>query len=159
MGFNYAKEKAEFEREWAELRKQYEGLGMSQEAIEELYAFDWDWFKSRRRYSDHLVDLPEEAAVEVIQQASTGTVPGDIPVSLGAAPSQWLDEIEDEDLLRKLILLSDDDIALLTYLTFEELTQSEIAQRESVNQATISRRFSQIQKFLKNVHKTPALDA
>ena len=32
MGFNYAKKNAEFEREWAALREQYEGLGMSQDA-------------------------------------------------------------------------------------------------------------------------------
>ena len=147
MGFNYAKEKAEFERQWAETCKQYEELGMSQDAIEELHDFDWDWFKSRRRYITHLADLPAEATVETIQQVSTGTAPGDIPVALGLGPHQWLDELEDENLLRKLTLLSKDDIVLLTHLAFEEYTQSEIAQQKAQNQKSISRQLQQIRKI------------
>ncbi len=150
MGFNYAKEKAEFDRQWAKIRKQYEELGMSQDAIEELYSFDWDWFKSQRRYGSHLADLTEEVNVETIREASTETIPGDIPASLGSDPRQWLDEIEDEQLVRKLMQLSKDDIALLTHLVFEEYTQSEIAHKKAVNQATISRQFSQIQKIFRN---------
>lgn len=33
MGFNYAKEKTEFERQWTAIRKQCEEAGMEQEAI------------------------------------------------------------------------------------------------------------------------------
>ena len=97
--------------------------------------------------------------METIRQISTETVPGDIPLSLGMIPCQWMDEIEDAALLSRLMLLSDDDIALLTQLVFEELTQSEIAQKNAVNQATISRRFSQIQKILKIAHKKSFLNA
>ena len=150
MGFNYAKKNAEFEREWAALREQYEGLGMSQEAIEELYSFDRDWFRSQRRFSSHLTDLPEEVAVETIQQVSTDTIPGDIPASFGTVPRQWLEEIEDEGLLRKLVSLSDDDIALLTRLAFEGYTQSEIAQQKAQSQQMISKQLQQIKKTFRN---------
>ena len=146
MGFNYAKEKAEFERQWAAVRAQYEELGMCQDAIKELHDFDWGWFKSRRRYINHLADLPEEATMEVIRQASTGTVPGDIPATLGSDHHRWLDEIEDEQLLQKLMLLSEDDLALLTSLAFEEYTQGEIAQQNHQNQQAISRQLQQIRK-------------
>ncbi len=149
MGFNYAKEKAEFDRQWAEIRKQYEELGMSQDAIEELYSFDWDWFKSQRRYGSHLADLTEEVNVETIREASTETIPGDIPASLGSDPRQWLDEIEDEQLVRKLMQLSKDDIALLTHLVFEEYTQSEIAQQKAQSQKTVSRQFQQIKNIFR----------
>ncbi len=148
MGFNYAKEKAEFDQQWAEIRKQYEELGMSQDVIEKIRSFDWDWFKSQRRYSNHLADLPEEVTVETIQQASTETIPGDIPASLDSDPRQWLDEIEDEQLVRKLMQLSKDDIALLTHLVFEEYTQSEIAHQKAQKQQSISRQFQQIKKIL-----------
>ncbi len=150
MGFNYAKEKAEFDRQWAEIRKQYEELGMSQDAIEKIRSFDWNWFKSQRRYSNHLANLPAEVTMETIREASTETIPGDIPASLGSDPNRWLDEIEDEQLVRKLMQLSKDDIALLTHLVFEEYTQSEMAHKKAVNQATISRQFSQIQKIFRN---------
>ncbi len=150
MGFNYAKEKAEFDRQWAEIRKQYEELGMSQDAIEKIHTFDWGWFKSQRRYISHLANLPGEVTMETIREASTETIPGDIPASLGSDPRKWLDEIEDEQLVRKLMQLSKDDIALLTHLVFEEYTQSEMAHKKAVNQATISRQFSQIQKIFRN---------
>lgn len=149
MGFNYAKEKAGFERQWAKLREQYEKLGMGQDTIEELYNFDWDWFRSQRRFRDHLADLPEEVTVETIRQVSTGTIPGDIPASLGMVPHQWLDEIEDEELLSRLMLLSDDDIALLTLLAFEGYTQSEIAQQKLQSQQAISVHLRQIKKIFK----------
>lgn len=147
MGFNYAKEKAKFERQWSTIREQYEDLGMSQDAIEELHDFDWDWFKSRRKYINHLADLPEEATVEAIRQASTGTLPGDIPATFGLELRQWLDEIEDEHLLQKLMLLSEDDFALLTHLAFEECTQSEIAFQNHQSQQAISRQLQQIRKI------------
>ncbi len=147
MGFNYAKEKAEFDRQWAEIRKQYEELGMSQDALEKIHSFDWDWFKSQRRYSSHLADLPEEVTAETIREASTGTIPGDIPASFGSDPRQWLDEIEDEQLVWKLMQLSKDDIALLTHLVFEEYTQSEIAQQKAQKQQSISRQLQQIKKI------------
>ncbi len=148
MGFNYAKEKAEFDRQWAEIRKQYEELGMSQDAIEKIRSFDWDWFKSQRRYSSHLADLPEEVTAETIREASTGTIPGDIPASFGSDSRQWLDEIEDEQLVRKLMQLSKDDIALLTHLVFEEYTQSEIAQKELRSQVAVSKHLHKIRKIL-----------
>lgn len=148
MGFNYAKEKTKFERQWTAIRKQCEEAGMEQEAIEDLHDFDRDWFKSQRRYITHLVDLPEDTAVEAILQASTGTIPGDIPMPCAGYCYQWLDEIEDERLLQQLMLLSADNIDLLTRLVFEGYTQCEIAQQKKQNQKSISRQFQQIRKTL-----------
>lgn len=148
MGFNYAKEKAKFDRQWAELRKQYEQLGMSPYSIQQIYDFDWDWFKSRRRYCSHQADLPKEIAVETIQQASTETSPGGRPASFGTDPNLWVDEIEDEQLLRKLTRLSQDDIALLTLLVFKECTQSEVAQSRGQTQQSISWQLRKIKKIL-----------
>lgn len=155
MGFNYAKEKKKFERQWFAIRRQYEEAGMSQDAIEELHDFDWAWFKSRRRYINNLVDLPDGVTVEDFPQENIELSTGDTPLCYGAACTdnaerlRWIDEIKDEELLRNLMLLSTDDLELLTSLAFEGYTQSEIAQREAVNQATISRRFAQIRKILK----------
>ena len=39
MGFNYAIEKAKFEREWTQLRVEYEKAGMSNEKINILQNF------------------------------------------------------------------------------------------------------------------------
>ena len=88
--------------------------------------------------------------METIQQVSTDTIPGDIPASFGTVPRQWLDEIEDEGLLRKLVSLSDDDIALLTRLAFDGYTQSEIAQQKAQSQQMISKQLQQIKKTFRN---------
>lgn len=155
MGFNYAKEKQEFEKSWKVIRHQYEAAGMNQDAIEELHDFDWDWFKSRRRYINHLSDLSDGVTVEDFPQEGVDLSTGDTPLRYGATCAasaeryHWIDEIEDEWLLRKLMLLSTDDLELLTSLAFDGYTQSEIAQKRAVNQATISRQFSQIRKFFK----------
>ena len=53
MGFNYALEKAKFEREWNTLRAEYERAGMSEEKIEIMHDFDWTQFKKERIYSIH----------------------------------------------------------------------------------------------------------
>ena len=54
MGFNYAREKLRFERKWQLIRQQYEQAGMSPEDIKQMYDFDWAWFKSQRKYFNHL---------------------------------------------------------------------------------------------------------
>ena len=45
-----------------------------------------------------------------------------------------------------VMLLSEDDLALLTSLAFEEYTQGEIAQQNHQNQQAISRQLQQIRK-------------
>lgn len=156
MGFNYAREKRKFEEHWERVRWQCEMAGMSQDAIGKLRDFDWDWFKSRRRYISHLADLSDSVTLEDLPQKGVEWSTGDTPLCYGAVCMEsterfhWMDEIEDEVLLQKLMLLDTSDLELLTCVVFEGYTQSEIAQKLCVNQATISRRFSQIQNFLKN---------
>ncbi len=152
MGFNYAQEKKVFEKQWAVIRRQYENAGMSPDAIEELHDFDWDWFKSRRRYINHLADLPDGITVEDFPQADAERSVGDTPLRYGAICAsadryRWLDEIEDEKLLQKLAALSQDDVELLTQLVFEEHTQHEIVRQNRQNQQAVSRQFQRIKKF------------
>lgn len=59
----------------------------------------------------------------------------------------WLNEIEDEKLLRKLMVLSDSDIELLTAIVMEGRTQSEFASAKGTNQQSVSRQFQQIRKI------------
>ncbi len=153
MKFNYAQEKKAFEKQWALIRQQYENVGMSPDAIEELHDFDWDWFKSRRRYINHLVDLPDGITVEDFPQADAERSVGDTPLRYGAICAsadryRWLDEIEDEKLLRKLAVLNRDDVELLTQLAFEERTQREVAQKTGRSAMSVSKQLHKIKKFL-----------
>ncbi len=153
MGFNYAQEKRKFEKQWAVIRREYENVGMSPDTIEELHNFDWNWFKSRRRYINHLADLPEGITVEDFPQADAERSVGDTPLRYGAIcvgsdRYRWLDEIEDEKLLKKLAALSQDDVELLTQLVFEEHTQREIAQRRLCSQVAVFKHLNKIRKIL-----------
>ena len=53
MEWNNGKERSLFQKEQAELRKQYLAAGMTEEQIQALYAFDREWYKSRRREAVH----------------------------------------------------------------------------------------------------------
>ena len=59
MGFNYAIEKAKFEREWTQLRVEYEKAGMSTEKINILHDYDWENFKKERIYAIHTQEFRE----------------------------------------------------------------------------------------------------
>ncbi len=153
MGFNYAQEKRTFEKQWSVTRQQYENVGMSPNAIEELHNFDWDWFKSRRRYINHLADLPEGVTVEDFPQADTERSVGDTPLHYGTGfiddedRWHWLEEIEDTALLKKLLLLSWKDLKLLTLYAIEDRRQDEISKILHCNQSVISRKLARKKIF------------
>ena len=57
MGFNYGLEKKNFDSQWAMTRKQYEDAGMSNEAIQAMYDFDWSVFNANRSYQNHTQEM------------------------------------------------------------------------------------------------------
>lgn len=153
MEFNYALERRRFEKQWKLLRKQYQEAGMDEDAINKLYQFDLQWFNSERRYIRHQVDLPEETTVYDFAYPDTEPLvekilPSSGPLNISPMDRNWwLNEIEDEELLRKLMALSDSDIELLTAIVMEGRTQSEFALAKGTNQQSVSRQFQQIRKI------------
>ena len=57
MGFNYGLEKKNFDSQWAMTRKQYEDAGMSNEAIQAMYDYDWSVFNANRSYQNHTQEM------------------------------------------------------------------------------------------------------
>lgn len=153
MEFNYALERRRFEKQWKLLRKRYQEAGMDEDAIKKLYQFDLQWFNSERRYIRHQVDLSEEITVYDFAYPDTEPLVEKILPSSGPMNvppmdrNWWLNEIEDEELLRKLMVLSDSDIELLTAIVMEGRTQSEFASAKGTNQQSVSRQFQQIRKI------------
>ena len=59
MGFNYAKEKKQFDKTWKKLQKEYEEAGMPPQNIESMRLYDWDEVCSRRSFENHTQPLPD----------------------------------------------------------------------------------------------------
>ncbi len=155
MGFNYAKEKTLFEKEWKKLRKEYEAAGMCAADIESVHAFDWEVFLSRRTYENHTQPLPDVhlSGEDVPLRSALFKKYSSLSTSFGIEDFHgrydWLDSISDMGLYRKLTALSARDLELLTFIILEGHDQCDLAKKWGCTQSAISQRFKKIKKFLK----------
>lgn len=155
MGFNYAKEKAQFELEWKKLQKEYVAAGMATEDIESMRTYDWDMFLSRRNYENHTQPLPDtyffgdslDGRSPLFRKFASLTTAFDEEDFPGRYT--WVDVIGNTDLNLKLKALSTKDLELLTFLVIEGHDQFALARKWGCSQAAISQRFKKIKNFLK----------
>ena len=155
MGFNYGLEKKNFDSQWAMTRKQYEDAGMSNEAIQAMYDFDWSVFNANRSYQNHT----QEMAAPSFEQSEESYSPlmnkyqeaVSVTDTYHETKSKfaWIGEIEHERLLSALENLSEDDLKLLTFYAYEGYTVTEISKVLGVSQPTISIKIKRITNFLK----------
>lgn len=154
MEWHDGTERRRFEREQAELRKQYLAAGMTEEQIQALHAYDREWYKSRRREAVHTQRLD-------IQTSEDEDVNKDNPLykkffeKLAVEDNHadysrygWIDELENEELAKAVNALSDTDKELLTML-INGFTQSEIGAEMGVSQQSVSKRIKKIQRFFR----------
>ena len=155
MEWHDGTERRRFEREQAELRKQYLAAGMTEEQIQALHAFDREWYKSRRREAVHTQRLD-------IQTSEDEDINKDNPLykkffeKLAVEDNHadysrygWIDELENNEELAKAVnALSDSDKELLTML-INGFTQSEIGAEMGVRQQSVSKRIKKIQRFFR----------
>lgn len=156
MAFIYQLEKRKFEREWEQLRNEYEAAGMPQETIDQLYIFDWEWFCSRRSYENRNQALPAESVVSEDGEEQSSLVNKfkgfsvELDESLMGGRHGWMEQIENPQLVDKLRKLSEGDLELLTLVAIEGYSQSELERMGFEKQYKISRRMARITKFLEN---------
>ena len=155
MGFNYGLEKKNFDSQWAMTRKQYEDAGMSNEAIQAMYDYDWSVFNANRSYQNHT----QEMAAPSFEQSEESYSPlmnkyqeaVSVTDTYRETKSRfaWIGEIENERLLAALENLSEDDLKLLTLYAYEGYNESEISKVFNVSQPAIHKRIMKISIFLK----------
>ena len=156
MGFNYGLEKKNFDSQWAMTRKQYEDAGMSSEAIQAMYDFDWSVFNANRSYQNHT----QEMAAPSFEQSEESYSPlmnkyqeaVSVTDTYHETKSRftWIGEIEDENLLSALEKLSDDDLEILTLYIYEGYSTVELSKAYGIAHQNISKRIIKITNFLKN---------
>ena len=156
MGFNYGLEKKNFDSQWAVTRKQYENAGMSSEAIQAMYDYDWSVFNANRSYQNHT----QEMAAPSFEQSEESYSP--LMDKYGEAISvtdtyhetksrfAWIGEIEDERLLSALENLSDVDLELITLYAYEGYDTVEISKAFGTTKQNISKKIHRITNFIKN---------
>lgn len=149
MEWNNGKERALFHKEQAKLRKQYIAAGMTEEQIQALYAFDCEWYKSRRREALHTQRLD-------IQTSEDEDINKDNPLykkffeKLAVEDNHadysrygWVEEIENERLAKAVLALSDIDKELITML-MDGFNQETIALSLGMTQPAVSQRIKKI---------------
>ena len=133
MAYNYARERRKFDAEWKRKASWYRKEGMSEESIAEMYRFDLAQFnrdracESRRR--------PLETACG----------------SYTSSPDffDWVDQVENPSLSRKLKNLPVKDKELLTLYIMQGFSQTDIAHMRGVGQPVISRQLARIFRELR----------
>ena len=155
MSFNKSYELKKFEAHWEKLRIEYAAAGMTEDTIQKMYDYDRQQFNSERTFIERTQEFTapayesseEEASPLMLryQEAVTTTDTYHETKSKFA----WIGEIENERLLSVLENLSEDDLKLLTFCTYEGYTVTEISKVLGVSQPTVSIKIKRITNFLK----------
>lgn len=105
MGYNYSREKRKFDAEWKKKEEWYRESGMSEEAIQEIFAYDWAEFNSTRKFYRYMEDVD----VERVPKKSC-----DILES--ALAKDWTELLDSPEMLRKIRQLPTDYIEIIEML-------------------------------------------
>lgn len=154
MAWNNGLERKKFDEEQKRLAAEYRAAGMTEYQIEQMYQFDLDAFNSKRRFNEHTQQFPED----VLEESDDDKSPlfekflDSLSVELDLSDIKdrywWIEEIEHEQLARKLKTLPIDDVELITQYVFEQRTQVEIAKQIGVSNVTIFKRIEKLKKIL-----------
>ena len=156
MGFNYGLEKKNFDSQWAVTRKQYEDAGMSSEAIQAMYDYDWSVFNANRSYQNHTQEMAAPSFEQSEESYSPLMNKYQEAVSVTDTYREtkshfgWIGEIEDERLLSALENLSDSDLELITLYAYEGYDTVEISKVFGKTKQNISKKIQRIANFIKN---------
>ena len=71
MGFNYGLEKRKFTEEWKKLYSEYKAAGMSEEDIQDIYAFDLNVFRKNRTEFQRTQPLSESSCDDGTEQGES----------------------------------------------------------------------------------------
>lgn len=129
---------------------------MSDEQIMEMYLFDLEWFKSKRRYFTHTQaftpsvfdDSNDNNSENVFYKRFAEAFSVAMDKYISHSPSLWIEDIEDPLLVQKLKRLSTDDLELLTLFAFYGYTLTEIGRIFKCTPQNIQQKYKRIKNSL-----------
>ena len=156
MKINYGHEYRKFAREQKEQREYFRSVGMTEEAIAEIEAFDKEEFLRTLAYKRNTQPLETLNAFEKDDESNSPLYDKfsyELTVTIDTYKPRtrygWIDEIENPLLLNAIRELTQEQIEIITMLVFDEREQDEIAKILGINQSSVSRRIATIKKFFK----------
>ncbi len=158
MKWNDATERARFEKEQAQKRKEYLAAGMTEEQIQALRSYDEEWYKSRRREARHtqrlnIVATDEDSCNEEEMNPLLKKFLHSFSVEDKHFENErfgWIEQIEDRTLYEAINALSVKDKEILTLLLYDGMKQSDIAELFGIKKAAMSRKIGRLKIYLKN---------
>ena len=153
MGFNYAKEKRIFDKDWFKLAEEYRAAGFDEAGIQAIRDFDWEQFRQRRTFENRTQELPSEV-IDGGESNSTlfkkfQSLSCPLDESRFSGRYDWCEAIDDPALAGKLGSLSDADKEILTLLAFEGYSQTEIAAIQGCSHQAIGKKIKRLKIFFK----------
>lgn len=158
MKFNYASEKRKFETMWERLRVEYREAGMSEENIQKMYEYDWDMFKKERVFCMHNQFMPD-GVFENGDHKDEGQNPlldkfieqmSREDEYFADEKNHWISQINDQDLLKGLEMLSKEQLELLERTVIKEESLEEISEDMGVGYFAVANRLSRIKKKVRD---------
>lgn len=161
MKFNYASEKRKFETMWDRLRLEYREAGMSEENIQKMYEYDWDMFKKERVFCMHNQYMPDgmfengdnkdEGQNPLLHKyREQMSIEDDYFADEG---NHWISKINNQDLLKGLKILSEEQLELLERVVIKEESLEQIAEDMGIGYFAVANRISRIKKRIKGKMK------
>ena len=159
MSWNNALERKKFERRWSQEEKAYREAGMTEEQILSIRELEEEQYRSNRRYQMHTVEFEVNEFDEDDSDESDNALlyknleafSVEMPPITDNSRFGWIQEIENEELARQLLSLSETDKEILTLLAFEERSQKEIAEIMGIPYRTVKYRIQRFREILKNI--------
>lgn len=159
MKFNNGAERKKFEKQWEVLRKACAQAGMREEAIQEMYEYDWNVYKQERRFREHNQYIEESVFDEssFLNEGKNSLLQKyQEKFSLWDSyhineEHQWIEDIDTEEIRKVLETMSESNKQLLTMYVIEGRTQAEIAARLGISRSAVADRISVIRKKMKKV--------
>ena len=154
MKWNNSQKRLAFERDQAELRKEYLKAGMSEEQIQVLHDFDRQWHNSCRRETEHTQKFNNSTFFDDDEKESNSPLYKSFLHNFATTDKHWnegrfdwIEQIENRELYKVLSNMSEEDIEILTEVLFDGFNQTEIAAHLNISQQAISKKF----KKFKNI--------
>ena len=151
MSFNYGYEWKKFEREQELLKKQYKAAGMTDAAIQELYADALAWFNARRKEARYAASpksmMTQDPDTGDLRYMDMDELPAKAPLVISVNRYAWIDALENADLCNAIRSLKPDYIEIIT-LMMEGYQQNDIAQIMGSTFRAINNKITRIKNIM-----------